>query len=82
MPAGVANAALCAQADARNVRALHRPRVGKAMTQDKKSGKSLAAEQREARRAAALRANLRRRKEQARSLSDAPGATEEAEQDS
>jgi len=52
------------------------------MTQDKKSGKSLAAEQREARRAAALRANLRRRKEQARSLSDAPGAAEGAEQDS
>ena len=51
------------------------------MTQDKKSGKSLAAEQREARRAAALRANLRRRKDQARSRADAPETAEGAEQD-
>jgi hypothetical protein len=52
------------------------------MTQDKKSGKSLAAEQREARLAAALRANLRRRKDQARSRAEAPPAAEAAEQES
>jgi hypothetical protein len=52
------------------------------MTQDKKSGKSLAAEQREARRASALRANLRRRKDQARSRDDTPDAADRAEQES
>jgi hypothetical protein len=52
------------------------------MTQDKKSGKSLAAEQREARRAAALRDNLRRRKDQARGQAEASAAAEGAEPDS
>jgi len=36
------------------------------MAKDEKSGKSLQAEKREARLAAALRANLKKRKEQAR----------------
>ena len=60
------HAVLCAAGDARKVRPLHGPRVGKGMAKDEKPAKSLQAEKREARLAAALRANLKKRKEQAR----------------